>query len=148
MPKEKEKERNSDKMKKFNKILSLILVLALTAAALLSLNACGEKEKDPLDDGVKKTITVTVVDDKGESEVFTITTTKTRLRGALEQENLVQGDESEYGLYVKFVNGIRADYDKDGAYWSFSKDGVMLMTGIDDTVISDGDKYEITYTKG
>ena len=135
-------------MKSIKKILSLILVLSLTAAAMLSLNSCGNKDKAPLDDGVKKTITVTVVDDKGESETFTITTTKTRLRGALEQEKLVQGDESEHGLYVKFVNGVRADYDKDGAYWSFSKDGVMLMTGVDDTVIADGDKYEITYTKG
>ena len=42
---------------------------------------------------------------------------------------------------------MSADYDKDGAYWAFSKDGVDLMTGVDDTIIADGDKYEITYTK-
>ena len=95
----------------------------------------------------EKTITVTVIDDKGEKTVFTITTNSPNLRGALEQEKLVEGDESEYGLYVKVVNGLRADYDKDGAWWGFYKDGVMLPSGIDDTVISDGDKYEIKYEK-
>jgi hypothetical protein len=133
--------------KSIRKILSLILVLTLTAAAILSLNSCGKKKIEQ-DDGVVKTITVTVIDDKGESSVFTITTTKATLRGALEQENMIEGDEDQYGLYVKYVNGIRADYDKDKAYWAFSKDGVDLMTGVDSTEISDGDKYEITYTKG
>ena len=131
-------------MKSLKRILSLILVLSLTAAAVLSLTSCGKKEKGNNDE---KTITVTVIDDKGESTVFKITTTSANLRGALEQEKLVEGDEEQYGLYVKVVNGLRADYDKDGAYWAFSKDGVDLMTGVDDTIIADGDKYEITYTK-
>ena len=131
-------------MKRIKRILSLILVLTLTAAAILNLNACVKKETGNNDE---KTITVTVIDDKGESTVFNITTTSSNLRGALEQEKLVEGDESEYGLYVKVVNGLRADYDLDKAYWSFSKDGVLLMTGVDDTIIADGDRYEITYVK-
>ena len=133
-------------MNKLIRPLSLILVLVLSAAAIMGLSSCGKKQIK--DDGIKKTITVTVIDDKGESEVFTITTTKSTLRGALEQENMIEGDEDQYGLYVKYVNGIRADYDKDKAYWAFSKDGVDLMTGVDSTEIADGDKFEITYTKG
>ena len=133
-------------MNKLIRSLSLILVLVLSAAAIMGLSSCGKKQIK--DDGIKKTITVTVIDDKGESEVFTITTTKSTLRGALEQEDMIEGDEDQYGLYVKYVNGIRADYDKDKAYWAFSKDGVDLMTGVDSTEIADGDKFEITYTKG
>lgn len=133
-------------MNKLIRPLSLILVLVLSAAAIMGLSSCGKKQIK--DDGIKKTITVTVIDDKGESEVFTITTTKSTLRGALEQEDMIEGDEDQYGLYVKYVNGIRADYDKDKAYWAFSKDGVDLMTGVDSTEIADGDKFEITYTKG
>lgn len=131
-------------MRNIKRLLSLILVFALTAAALMTFNSCGKKEKGNEDE---KTITVTVVDDKGESTDFVIKTTSPNLRGALEQEKLVEGDESEYGLYVKVVNGVRADYDKDGAWWGFYKDGKMLPSGIDDTVISDGDKYEIRYEK-
>ena len=136
------KERNK-KMTKMKRFLSVLLVLALTAAAFMSFVGC----EKPKGDDSQKTITVTVVDDKGEKTVFTITTSSPNLRGALEQEKLVEGDESEYGLYVKVVNGVRADYDKDGAYWGFYKDGVMLPSGIDDTIISDGDKYEIKYEK-
>ena len=91
---------------------------------------------------------MTVTDDKGENTVFTIETKAYYLRGALEQENLVQGDESEFGLYVKIVNGVEADYDKNGAYWGFYKGGEYLPSGIDTTPIEDGDAFEIVYTKG
>ena len=130
-------------MKKLNKILSVLLVLALTAAAFMSFTGC----EKPKGDDSEKTITVTVIDDKGESTSFTITTNSPNLRGALEQEKLVEGEDGPYGLYVKIVNGLRADYDLDGAYWGFYKDGVMLPSGIDDTIISNGDKYEIKYEK-
>lgn len=134
-------------MNSIKRILSLILVLMLSAVAILNLNSCDKKIKET-DDGVKRTIKVTVVDDKAESTEFTIVTTKTTLRGALEQENLIEGEESQYGLYVKYVNGVRADYDQDKAYWRFTKNGVDLMSGVDSELISDGDCYEITYTKG
>ena len=130
-------------MTKLKRILSVLLVITLTAAACMIFAGC----EKPKGDNSEKTITVTVIDDKGEKTKFTITTNSPNLRGALEQENLVEGDESEYGLYVKVVNGVRADYDKDGAWWGFYKDGVMLPSGIDDTIISDGDKYEIKYEK-
>lgn len=130
-------------MKKMKRFLSILLVLALTAAACMSFVGC----EKPKGDNSEKTITVTVTDDKGEKATFTITTNSPNLRGALEQEKLVEGDEGPYGLYVKVVNGVRADYDKDGAWWGFYKDGVQLPSGIDDTIISDGDKYEIKYEK-
>lgn len=130
-------------MKRATRILSLFLALMLTAAALLSLTSCDK----PKGDDTEKTITVTVTDNEGKDTVFTITTTAPNLREALEQENLIEGEESSYGLYVKVVNGLRADYDLDGAYWSFYKDGELLMTGVDDTVIADGDNYQIKYEK-
>ena len=114
---------------------------------LLSAEAEGSATVTATLGSASDSVTVTVIDDKGEKTVFTITTNSPNLRGALEQENLIEGDEGEYGLYVKVVNGIRADYDKDGAYWGFYKDGVMLPSGVDDAIISNGDKYEIKYEK-
>ena len=70
------------------------------------------------------------------------------LADALLEAKLVEGDMDTYGLYIKYVNGIRADYTLDGAYWSLSKGGEMLMTGASDTPIADGDSFELTYTKG
>lgn len=152
-------------MKQMKLILSLLLVMALTAATALTFGSCDKPDVgdhsgtttntalDSVSDSqetpkAEKTITVTVTDDKGEDTVFTITTTAEFLRGALEQEKLVQGDESEYGLYVKIVNGIEADYDKNGAYWGFFKGGEYLPSGVDTTPIADGDAFEIVYTKG
>jgi hypothetical protein len=130
-------------MTKMKRFLSVLLVLALTAAAFMSFVGC-EKPKGNNDE---KTITVTVIDDKGEKTVFTITTNSPNLRGALEQEKLVEGEEGPYGLYVKVVNGITADYDIDQSYWALYKDGEACMSGVDTTEIADGDHYELVYTK-
>ena len=46
----------------------------------------------------------------------TINTDKEILRDALEEHNLISGEQGAYGLYVKVVNGIKADYDEDGGY--------------------------------
>lgn len=79
---------------------------------------------------------------------FTVNTDKEILGDALAEHNLIAGEEGEYGLYVKEVNGIKADYDTDKAYWAFYKDGEYMSTGIDQTKISDGEHYELVYTKG
>lgn len=85
----------------------------------------------------------------GEKSVtLTVHTNEENLGAALTSNALVEGDQSEYGLYIKMVNGIRADYDLDGAYWAISKDGELTPTGADTTAISDGEHYELTYTKG
>ena len=69
------------------------------------------------------------------------------LGDALIEHNLISGENGPYGLYVKVVNGITADYDINQSYWSLSKDGEYLQTGVDVTEISDGEHYELTYTK-
>lgn len=93
-----------------------------------------------------KTIRVQVIAD-GSSVTFTLHTDADTLGAALLAENLIEGDKSTYGLYIKKVNGITADYDVNRAYWSISKDGDDLMTGADSEKISDGAHYELTYTK-
>ncbi|MBQ2119193.1 MAG: DUF4430 domain-containing protein, partial [Clostridia bacterium] len=55
---------------------------------------------------------------------------------------------SAYGLYVKKVNGITADYDTDKAYWAFYLNGEYASTGVDSTDIDENVKYSLVYTKG
>ena len=81
------------------------------------------------------------------SIIFTIKTDKATLGEALAEHNLVSGENSPYGLYIKSVNGIRADYDIDKAFWALTKDGQSLLTAADKTEISDKEHYEIVYTK-
>jgi hypothetical protein len=93
-----------------------------------------------------KTVTVKVIaEDK--SVTFTIKTDAETLGDALLVHNLIAGEQGDFGLYVKVVNGITADYDVDQSYWGFSKNGEYMMTGVDGTAIADGEVYELTYTK-
>lgn len=78
-----------------------------------------------------------------ESVTFTIHTDKETLGEALLEHELISGEQGAYGLYVKFVNGIEADYDKDGSYWGFYKNGEMMLVGVDGATIADGEHYEL-----
>ena len=133
--------------------LSVVSLVVLAAAAALTVTSCGQIKTTPPDipDSSiiveEKTIEIKVVDDKGTESYYTASTQCDTLRGVLEEMNLVEGEEGEYGLYIKTVAGVTADYDTDGAYWSLSKGGEYLMTSADDTPIADGDVFELTYTK-
>lgn len=97
--------------------------------------------------GDGKTTVQVEVQAEDKAVTFTLKTDKENLGAALLEHDLIAGDQGEYGLYVKFVNGIEADYDKDGHYWSLCKDGGPVMTGVDSTPIQDGDHYELVYAK-
>ena len=94
-------------------------------------------------------VTVSVVVKAGEKSVtFTLNTDKDTLGEALMEYGLIDGDMGEYGLYLKKANGITADYDADGAYWSFNdENGNMMPVGVDGAKINNGEKYELVYTK-
>ena len=48
---------------------------------------------------------------------------------------------------VDTVNGLRADYEADGAYWYFYVNGEACMNGVSTEPVHDGDAFEIVYTK-
>ena len=93
-----------------------------------------------------KTILVEV---KAEDKTVTLTvkTDKTTVGDALLEHGLIAGEESQYGLYVKVVNGMTADYDVDQIYWAFYINGEYAMSGVDSTNIVDGATYRLERTK-
>ena len=103
------------------------------------------KEDTELGEG-SKTIVVKVIVGKNAVK-FTLKTDAETLGEALIDNNIVEGEMAQYGLYIKYANGIRADYSLDGAYWGLTQNGEYLMTGADKTNINDGEKYELTYVK-
>ena len=52
----------------------------------------------------------------------------------------------EYGLMMITVNGVRADYTQDGAYWALLLDHEPCNYGITMQPIKDGENYSIVYT--
>jgi len=64
-----------------------------------------------------------------------------------EAEGLTYGGaDSEYGIMIDSINGVRADYTLDGAYWSFYVNGEYCNYGIDTQPVADGDVFKIEYT--
>lgn len=92
------------------------------------------------------TFVVTLAD--GATTTYTIHTDKKTVGAALLELELIAGEESTYGLYVKTVQGVTADYDTDKTYWAFYIDGEYAMTGVDQTDIKAGATYAFKIEKG
>ena len=91
--------------------------------------------------------TFNVTDADGNETNFEIHTDKETVGDALLELDLIAGEDSEYGLYVKTVNGITADYDKDQTYWAFYVNGEYAQTGVDSTNVTAGDTYSFKVEK-
>ena len=118
-------------------ILSLILI-----AAMIMTFAAGCSSKNDISQGSEtKNFTLTVTDKDGIDTSFDISSSKKTVGEALVDEGLIEGEESQYGLYVTKVNGTEAIYENDGTYWSFYINGEYAMTGVDVTDIEDGAEY-------
>lgn len=136
-----------------NSTLSAVLLLVF----ILALVSCNTVDKEGLWENATyrrdmefgsgaKTVVVEVK--AGEDLVtFTIKTDKDTVGAALTEHGLISGEMGDFGLYVKVVNGITADYDVDKSYWAFYIDGEYALTGVDTTKITDGIIYRLEYAK-
>ncbi len=98
--------------------------------------------------GAKK-IMLEVVHGDGTSASFTVKTDAEKLGDALKSvDGLISGEDGPYGLMVDTVDGETADWNRNQSWWCLSKGGKRLDTGVDSTVITDGEHYELTYTIG
>ena len=131
------------------KMLTVIWCMVLIAAMALNFTGCGSKPATETPaTGPSVTFHFTVTDLDGKETAFDITTSRTMVGEALEDEGLIEGDPSEYGMYVRIVNGITADWDKDQTYWAFYINGEYAMTGVDVTEIDPACTYSFVLTKG
>lgn len=133
------------------------LAVCLSVLMVLTLVACGSKDNGQADsktiengatigEGDKSFVTE-VVDTDGNTVKFTVQTDKKTVGEALQELGVLDGEEGDYGLYIKTVNGITADYDKDGVYWAFYVDGEYAMTGADMTEVVSGTVYTFRVEK-
>ena len=86
------------------------------------------------------------VDAEGYAITFTIHTNEETVGAALLALGLIAGEEGQYGLYVKTVNGMLADWDVDQTYWAFYENGAY-GNGVDATSVTDGYTYSFVRTK-
>ena len=130
------------KTKKRNIIIAAVVLVALIAAFLvvyfLAINPPVSGDKN---------ITVEIIHSDDTEKTVEIDTDAEYLKEALDEKDLIEGEDSSMGFFVTGVDGEAADGDAQ-EWWSFTQDGEMLMTGVDTTPIEDGDQFEITFTVG
>ena len=127
-----------------------ILLVALLLVAVV-FSSCGKaidvwadaayKEDTTLGEGATSLTVEVTAEDK--TVTFTVNTDETTVGEALLELGLIDGEVGAYGLYVKTVNGMLADYDIDGSYWAFYINGEYAMTGVDITEITEGVIYSL-----
>ena len=149
------------KSKKMNAyLLSMVLIVAMAFTTV----GCNNKKESSVEEStavVEETVEsevevlgevetmflFTVVDKDGNETNYEIHTDKEVVGDALLDLELIAGEDGDFGLYVKTVNGITADYDVDQTYWAFYVDGEYAMSGVDATEIEDGVSYAFKVEK-
>ncbi len=142
------------------KFTSLLLCMMLIVAMAFTTTGCNEKSNNDTSQTTKDTIPeptilgegensfiFVVVDKEGNQTAFDISTDKKIVGEALLDLGLIEGEAGPYGLYVKTVNGITADYDTDQTYWAFYVNDEYATSGVDTTDITWGYTYSFKVEK-
>ncbi len=146
----------------------LAILLALTL--VLGLAACGAKSEqsnestnsttttpktdktpqipmDSDDEGLMH-FTVTVVHADGSTKEFAYKTADKYVGIVLKEVGLIKGNDGPYGLEITEVDGEKAVYAEDKAYWAIYVGDEYALTGIDTTPVEEGGVYKLVYTRG
>jgi len=140
----------------------IIIAILLSALLLTAFAACGgspaaETEMSTFAEPVTilpdvgeggNLILLLVVGPNGEREFLNVRSDEKTLGKALQAAGVVEGEVSQYGLYITRVRGVEASYETDQAYWALYVDGEYAAKGVDDYDLSSPHIYELRYSKG
>ena len=118
-------------------LIVLVVVVALLAVAYFLFRPGGTL-------GPKK-FTLEIVQKDGQVKTLELTASEEFLGEYLEKEGIIEGAEGPYGVYIAKVEGVKAVYEEDGAYWAFYVDGEYAQKGVDQTPIENGKVYQLKY---
>ena len=123
-------------------LLALVMALSLVACA----PTVSGSETTGQTGAELKSFTVTVVYADGTSKDFSYESDEEFVGPVLQEAGLIEGNMGAYGLEIHTVDGIKATYTEDGAYWAVYEGEEYAMQGIDTTPIVDGGVYKLVYT--
>lgn len=130
-------------MKKNKK--ALLGVMALVAVMAILLGVYYGTRPDNV--GGAKALTITVVHGDGSEKVFDVHTDAEFLAEALLEYEIVEDNQTEWGLYILTADGETVS-EANQEWWCLTKNGQEHMYGAGETVIVDGERYELTFTVG
>lgn len=143
---------------KSHKYLSWILILSMILALLIVTAGCGKSEETPAEEQTTPQTDIDLSDAKdvgdgetefyfvavdrdGKESVFLVHTDEKTVGEALDDEDLIETEERDYGMYVSEVNGDEADYVGEGEYWALFVDGEYCSESIDSLKIDNDAVY-------
>ena len=129
---------------KNRKLILALVALAVIAGVMLGIYV--GTRPDTVEG--EKTITVTVVHKDGTEKVFTCRTDAEYLGTVLVDEEIVVGQQGDFGLYFDTADGEKAEYSVDGGWWQVFIGEESATVGADSIVIADGDSFSLVYTIG
>lgn len=121
-------------------VLAVVVVAALMAGVYFATR--------PATSQGAKTFTVTVVHANGNAKEFTYHTDEEFLGAVLSEEGLINGVDGPYGLMFDTVDGEKAVWEENSAYWALYVGEEYATLGIDSTPVNDGDTFKLVYTIG
>lgn len=120
-------------------VIAVVAVVALVAGVFFATRPDAQEGS--------KAFTVKVVHADGSEKVFNYKTDGDKLGTVLEEKGLIVADAANAGMFHT-VDGEKADWSVNQSYWAFYVGEEYAMTGIYDTVITDGAVYKLVYTIG
>ena len=129
-------------------VISAVVLVALIAVFALCYNKFAAKSTLGA-----KAITIEVVNSQGESTTYEMNTDAEYLKDAMDELEdadssfSYSGTEYEYGIMVEEINGERAIFAEDNAYWALYVNGEYGQYGADQQPVVNEDTYTWTYEK-
>lgn len=126
------------------RILIAVGVLLLAAAMIVAFMAFSKKPVEG-----SKTIEISITHKDGTTKELTLHTDAEYLLDAIkeEDEDLIQGEVGQYGLFITAIDGYTAD-STNQEWWGYTKSGQYVETGVELTPIYDGDSFEFKLNVG
>lgn len=125
-------------------IIALVVLAVLIGAAVFVYASFGPSAAA---NAGMKTISVTVYHGDGTEKLFELSTGAETLGAALTEAELIVGEDGPYGIYIMTVDGESVD-ESAQQWWCITKGGQQHNQGADETVIADGERYELTFKEG
>lgn len=131
---------------------TMLITVALVAAILLVLGIWWliRPAPDPFATNKpgelgRKAIYIEIVHADGSKKNITLLTKADYLGQVLYANGLIENDGADEGMF-NVVDGEKADWETDKAYWALYDSEGYATHGVDVTPINDGDTFKLVYT--
>jgi hypothetical protein len=139
----KNERRLCDMLNQNKKAIFAAILLVAAAALILGF----WMQRQPAPSAGEKSLTISVIHGDGSQRQFDLVTTAENLGDALVEAGIAEDNQQEFGLYIITADGETAD-EAQQQWWRLTSRGVQLTKGASETMIHDGDVYELTLTTG